>query len=163
MDKWEYLITPEYSVRHRIAEYFVDSFDLVIDIGTYKKELNINSKLHSIDPLKTLPNTFHGTVFEWFKTYNEELIDTNYAVVILGCHIEGDDDEISTVINLIYNSKISVIEFPIDHQPSLNQFNTILFKSGKKIIHKIDFTFPLVGTPGFPELYNKRVLYTLGG
>lgn len=163
MDRWEYLITPEYSIRHRVAEYFVENFDLVIDIGTYKKQLNINSKLHSIDPLKTLPNTFHGTVFEWFKKYNQELINTDYAVVILGCHIEGDDNEISTVIDLIYNSKISVVEFSINHYPGVDQFNTILLKSRKKIVHQIDFTFPSVGTPGFPELYNKRVLYTLGG
>ena len=39
MDRWEYLISKEYMIRHHICEYYLSDVDTVIDVGAYKKIL----------------------------------------------------------------------------------------------------------------------------
>lgn len=162
MDRWEYLVTKDYLVRHHIAEYFVRDSDAVVEIGTYKRKLNINKPLYSIDPLKTIEDSFHGTIYDWFNTNSNILENVDYAVVALGLDIEGSDLEMQSAINLIKNSKVSVIEFAINHQNSCQQFDIILENCGKKVSHKMEMRFPDVNTDGFPPFPNRN-LFVLKG
>lgn len=160
MDRWEYLITKEYCLRHHIVEYFIKDYSTVIDVGTYKKTLNFSGTLYSIDPLKSLPNTYHGTIGEWYLEYGKIISNNNYAVVVLGLDIEGNQNELDTLITLILNSKLTVLEFASEFSNSVNQFHNIMHTAQKKIGHCIDIKFPHVDTPGFVP-YNSRKIYTL--
>jgi hypothetical protein len=161
MDRWEYLITKEYSVRHSIAEHYIDGLDEVIDIGTYKRKLNFSGRLHSIDLLKTFDDTFHGTAAEWKNIYFNQ-ISERFGVVILGFHIEGGSSEIQAVIDLINRAEVAVIDIPMQHQPSVEQFKLVTDQLNKKYHTSINLLLPEMDTPGFPS-YNVRNIYIFKG
>lgn len=160
MDRWEYLYTKSYSIRHHVAEYYLDDIDVVIDIGTYRKKIKTNKKLYCIDPLKTLEDTFHGSISDWYSAHLSELHDKKIATVILGLHIEGEEKEFDCVVNLIKKSSVVVIEFSKQHTPSQHQFDTILSRTGLVVENEINFKMPVVETPGHPP-FQDRTLYTL--
>ena len=161
MNRWEYLTTKEFSIRHHITEYFIKDCDAVIDVGAYKKKLNTNGVLYTIDPLKTLEDSFHDSLYNWNIEYSEIFKYNNYAVVALGLDIEGDSNEIDTLIKLIQNSNVTIIEYATEYRNSINQYNYIL----KSLINKkesttIHISLPKIITDGFKPFY-KRVIHVL--
>lgn len=162
MDRWEYLVSKEYKLRHHICEYFLDhDLNFVIDIGAYKTTISSNDWVIPIDPLRSIPNSYHGSVAEWLSEHGDLLKDDNYGVMALGLEIEGDEKEWNAFYKIIDNSKIAIIEHSIEHHPSVYQFNKTMGLTSKKIITKIDFEFCDIHTSGFVP-HKKRKLVVLG-
>lgn len=158
MDRWEYLVSKEYRLRHHICEYFLDNVDGVIDVGAYKYTLPWDNVV-AIDPLKTMEDSFHGTIREWIEQpYYFDI--TNCGVMALGLEIEGGEDEWNAFSNIVEYSKIAIIEHSIDHSPSVYQFNKIMLSTNKKIITTIELEFCDMQTPGFVP-HKKRKLTVL--
>lgn len=157
MDRWEYLVSKEFQLRQHICRYFFDEVDYVIDVGAYRKTFD-GENVIAIDPLKTMENSFHCTLHEWYENNKVDL--KNYAVVVMGLHIEGEEKEFDTLIKILNGCKIAMIEYPIDHYPSINQFEKILNLTKLNSIIKIEFLFPEVITPGFKP-FLKRTMHIL--
>lgn len=158
-DKWEYLITKEYKLRQHICEYFVSHLNLILDVGAYKTSLfhSGHPGIIPIDPLKTMVESYHGTVGDWVKEHGD-LLYQDYAVIGLGLEIEGDEDEFYTFFNLVEGSKIAIIEFSKDHQPSVQQVSYILKHSSKSIKMEMDIQFPNVEVSGFKPHANRKLI-----
>jgi hypothetical protein len=158
MDRWEYLVSKEYKLRHHICKYFLTDMDLTIDVGAYKytiEDLNIIP----IDPLKSMGDSYHGTVYEWYKEY-ADMLNENFGVMALGLEIEGDKNEWNCFFDLIERSKIAIIEHSIEHEPSVIQFNKIINSTTKELVAIVEFEFRNVDTPGFVP-HSKRKLVIL--
>lgn len=162
MDRWEYLVSEPYTLRHLIASYAVRSMPYVVDIGSYKIKPSVNGKLFCIDPLKTMVDSYHGTVKQWMDQNYYQIKDFTYGVVILGLDIEGGEEEFNAILDLIKNSSVTVLDVPIDHQPSVQQCDIILARCNKKVETEADFRYPELNLPGFPSFRNRK-LYILKG
>lgn len=159
MDRWEYLVTKEYLLRHHIAEYFLSDVDFTIDVGAYKRTLYgaYPYNVIAIDPLKTMVDSYHGTVAEWFTEYSDILND-NYGVMALGLEIEGEEKEWNAFISLIEGSRIAILEHSIEHEPSIAQFNQIMSTTKKELITLMDIEFCNVQTSGFVPHKKRRLV-----
>jgi hypothetical protein len=153
MNRWEYLVSKEFQLRQYICEYYLDDVDYVFDIGAYKKTFSREGVI-ALDPLKTMPDSFHGTLSEWCLGND---IPNNFAVVVMGLHIEGDDVEMQTLINLIKKANVVLIEYPINHKPSVDQFDRILEECNLKSNTIVDLTFPDPQTEGYVPYLNRRL------
>lgn len=159
MDRWEYLVTKEYKLRHHICEYFLDhTLDFVIDVGAYKATIESNDWVIPIDPLKSMPDSYHGTIKEWVNEHSDLLNKENYGVMALGLEIEGEESEWNSFLNLIESCKTAIIEFSKDHQPSVQQAQYILDNTSKEIMMEIDIAFPNVETVGFKPHANRKLI-----
>jgi hypothetical protein len=107
---WEYLNKEPYTIRQRMAEYFLADEPLVVDLGTYKVPLKVNGELISIDPL----HTFEGGYNKDVKTFLKEVDPINFSLSCLGLAIEGGQEQWDAFIELFKRSKISVIEYSRD-------------------------------------------------
>ena len=161
MDRWEYLISKEYRLRHHIAEYFFDGVEHIIDVGAYKFTIGgaYPYNVIPIDPLQTMFESYHGTVAQWVNEYGDLLTD-NFGVMALGLEIEGGDDEWCAFETLVEKSKVAIIEHSIDHEPSVNQINKILSSTNKTVTVSIQLEFSKFETPGFPH-HPKRQMFVL--
>jgi hypothetical protein len=162
MDRWEYLINEPYTLRHHMAAYAMKNMPYVVDVGTYKVKCQVDGKLFCIDPLKTIDDSYHGTVKEWMIENYEQINNYNYGVIILGLQVDGDDGEFEAAINLIKNSKVTVLDVPTEHKPSVQQYNDIIAKCNKKIQVEANFIYPQLNTPGFSPFVNRN-FYILKG
>lgn len=162
MDRWEYLVTKEYMLRHHICEYYLDhNLDFVLDIGAYKNTIKSNDWIIPIDPLKTIPDSYHGTVAEWVNEHGDLLKNNNYGVMALGLEIEGENEsEWNAFSQLIEGAKTAIIEHSIEHMPSVWQFDEIMATTKKKLVTLVSFEFCNVPTPGFVN-HSKRRLAVL--
>lgn len=154
MNRWEYLVSKEFQLRQYICEYYLDDIDYVFDIGAYRKTFN-REGIIAIDPLETMPDSFHGTLNEWCLKNN---IPNNFAVIVMGLHIEGDDTEMQALIDLIKKAKVVIIEYPIYHQPSVDQFDRILNECNLKANTIVDLTLPDPKTEGFTPYLNRKLI-----
>ena len=158
MDRWEYLVSKEYKLRHHICEYYLDhTLDFVIDIGAYKASIKSNDWVIPIDPLKTITGSYHGTVKEWVSEHSDLLNNNNYGVMALGLEIEGDESEWNSFLTLVRGAKIVIIEHSIEHGPSILQFSEIIGTTDKKITTTMDFEFCDMQTPGFVPHTKRRL------
>jgi hypothetical protein len=107
---WEYLNEHPYTIRQRMAEYFLASEPLVVDIGTYKVPLKVNGELISIDPLETFPGGYNKDV----KTFLQQVNPINFSLSCLGLAIEGGSEQWDAFIELFKRSRIAVIEYSRD-------------------------------------------------
>ena len=159
MDRWEYLISKEYKIRHHICEYYFQDVDSIIDVGAYKYSIPWKNVI-AIDPLCSIDdNSFHGTVSQWLKEPFYGMLE-NCGVMALGLEIEGDIDEWKSFISLIEASKIAIIEHSIEHEPSVKQFNEIMKITKKRLTSVINLEFCQVDTPCFIP-HSKRKLIIL--
>ena len=156
MDRWEYLVTKEYKLRHYISKYFLDDVDAIIDVGAYKTRIDWDNVI-AIDPLMTMDDSYHGTVSQWVKEPFYFKIE-NCGVMALGLEIEGDENEWNTFIALMEECKTAIIEFSKDHQPSVQQAQYILDNTSKEIKMEIDIAFPEVETAGFKPHANRKLI-----
>jgi hypothetical protein len=158
MDRWEYLVSKEYRLRHHICEYYLDyNLNFIIDIGAYKNTLKSNDWIIPIDPLKSIPDSYHGSVAEWVNEHNDLLKDDNYGVMALGLEIEGDENQWNSFYSLIEGSKVAIIEHSIEHEPSVKQFNLVMETTSKKLVTLMDFEFCDMQTPGFVPHKKRRL------
>lgn len=162
MNRWEYLISKEYRLRHHICEYYLDyTLEFVIDIGAYKETISSNDWVIPIDPLKTIKDSYHGTVAQWANEHGDLLIKENYGVMALGLEIEGEDHkEWEAFSRIIDGAKVAIIEHSIEHAPSVQQFNMIMQTTNKRVTTLINFDFCDIDTPGFVP-HTKRQLAVL--
>jgi hypothetical protein len=160
MDRWEYLISKEYMIRHHICEYYFGDVDTVIDVGAYKQSLINVKRVVQIDPLGSMPESFHGTVKEWCNKQGEFFDISECGVMALGLEIEGDDGEWNCFSSLVEQSKVAIIEHSVTHAPSVLQFNKILDTTEKRVTTMIDFEFCDMQTEGFIP-HGKRKLAIL--
>lgn len=120
---WEYLYVEPFTLRHHIAEYFLQNEDNVIDVGTYKKKLNVNGNLICIDPLMTFDDTFNGDVVMFVE---EEKIPNNFSLCCIGCDIEGGEEQWEAFVSLFLKSKIAVIECPTNLKTANERINSLI-------------------------------------
>lgn len=159
MDRWEYLISKEYLLRHHIAEYFLSDVSFIIDVGAYKRTIGgaYPYNVIPIDPLKTMVDSYHGTVSAWVNEHGD-LLDDNFGVMALGLEIEGEKDEWDSFFKIVEESKITIIEHSIEHQPSVDQFELIMKNTKKTLVASIDMKFCHVDTPGFIPHSTRRLV-----
>ena len=159
MDRWEYLLTKEYRIRQHICEYFVGDLQYVLDVGVYKTTLYgaYPYGVVPIDPLKTMVDSYHGTVAEWLDEHGD-LLNVDYGVIGLGLDIEGGKKEFDAFFSLRQGAKIAIIEFSKDHQPSVEQANYILEHINKPIKMEMDIKFPDVESSGFKPHANRKLI-----
>lgn len=160
MDRWEYLVSREYMIRHHICEYYFGDVATVIDVGAYKRSLNNVRSIVQIDPLATMPHSFHGTVKEWCDKQNGAFDIAECGVMALGLEIEGEGGEWSCFLDLIEQSKVAIIEHSVEHKPSVVQFNSIIDTTSKRVTSVIEFEFCSIETHGFAS-HPKRKLAVL--
>lgn len=159
MDRWEYLLTRQYKIRHYICEYYLKDVIGVIDVGAYKHTIDWDNVI-AIDPLGSMEKSYHGTVAEWVKEpyfFNIE----DCGVVALGLEIEGSDEsEWNAFVSLAEKCKVLILEHSIDHIPSVEQVEMIMSLVNKQLITVMHFEICDVETPGFTP-HNKRRLIVL--
>jgi hypothetical protein len=151
---WEYLNEQPYTIRQRMAEYFLADEPLVVDIGTYKVPLKVNGELISIDPL----NTFAGGYNKDVKTFLQEVNPINFSLSCLGLAIEGGQDQWDAFIQLFKRSKIAVIEYSRDvHNHSyFDQIETLC--NYKKVYFKAFLDMPDVEVEGIKPYPRRKFL-----
>jgi hypothetical protein len=148
VDRWEYLVTYPYTVRHQIAEHFVQDYDTVIDVGVYKHKID---GAICIDPLGTVDG-FYGTASQWLAV---NTLPNRYAVILLGCAIEGDQQEWEAVRQIVSSSSLVVLEWATDYVSPFGDPSLLMV--GFNTIFHAQYVLPDVDTPGFP-VYNKRIM-----
>lgn len=151
---WEYLNEDPYTIRQRMAEYFLSAEPLVIDVGTYKVSLKTNGKLISIDPLETFPGAYNKDV----KTFLQEVDPINFSLSCLGLAIEGGPEQWDAFIELFKRSKIAVIEYSRDehnhsHFDKLEELCKI-----KKVYFKAYLDMPDIQTEGIKPHPRRKFL-----
>jgi hypothetical protein len=151
---WEYLNEEPYTIRQRMAEYFLADEPLVVDIGTYKVPLNVKGELISIDPLNTFAAGYNKDV----KTFLQEVNPINFSLSCLGLAIEGGQDQWDAFIQLFKRSKIAVIEYSRDvHDHSyFDQIETLC--NYKKIYFKAFLDMPNVEVEGIKPYPRRKFL-----
>ena len=159
MKRWEYLISEQYKIRKIIASHYLSSCDNVIDVGSYGEHLiGIDAnKLHSIDPLMSIPDSFHGTFSEWLSR-NQNLYGT-IGVAILGFDIEGDG-EYEELLSFLIGVDTIVLEYAMEFEPSVQQSKHLMSQIPHKVETVINLELPEVKTEGFPT-YSKRKITIL--
>lgn len=156
MDRWEYLVTKEYKLRHHICKYYFDNMDYIIDIGAYKHTID-GSNVIAIDPLKSISNSYHDSVGQWLYEHGDLLTD-NCGVMALGLEIEGEESEWDAFTTLIDRSRIAIIEHSVEHEPSIQQFGKIMSTTKKELITLMEFEFCSTESPGFRPHTRRRLV-----
>ncbi len=144
--QWLYLKSEAFKTRYVLAANYLKNCSEVIEIGGYKTPISDfldDRKITVIDPYTNprndqMVNHYLGTLDSWAKETNKYRPLGNYGVLILGFHLE----EMSYfawnyLYELISSSEITIIEFPIDWQPSKDQFSSVLANTNKKIQMRI--------------------------
>lgn len=141
MIEWKYLWSEAFKSRSVLAAYFLRDCSTIIELGGYKTPISQfvskDKKVIVIDPRTDpidLDNTKHLQIS--FESWHGEL-EQPYGVVILGIELHMQNEGWHKLFNLIENSEIAVIEVPIEHCHSVDQFNIILQNTNKKITSKI--------------------------
>ena len=151
---WEYLIEDPFTLRHTIAEYFLSESKNVIDIGTYKKKLDISAKLICIDPLMTFDDTYHGDLEMFIDEYE---VPEEFDLCCIGCDIEGGEEQWNAFLKLFTKSKIAVIEYPVNIELSHSRISNDLMKI-KNVFVDIYLDLPLIEVDSLIPPNTKRRL-----
>lgn len=141
MIEWKYLWSEAFKSRSVLAAYFVRNCKHIVEIGGYKTPissfLSPDKKVLVLDP-RTDPysseNINHIQI--GFEQWND-IVDEPYGVVILGIELHMDELAWQKLYKLIEGSEVAVIEVPIEHIHSVNQFNKILQNVSKRVSTKI--------------------------
>lgn len=159
MKRWEYLVSEKFKIRKTIAAHYLSSHDNVIDVGSYGEHLiGIDfNKLHSIDPLRSIPDAFHGTFCEWLRKH--KTLNGTIGVCLLGFDIEGDG-EYEELLSFVKKSDTIVLEYPVEYEPAIHKSHDLMSKIPHKVETVINLELPEVQTEGFPT-YSKRRIFIL--
>jgi len=158
MKRWEYLLSKEYEIRKVIAWHYLKECDVCIDIGAYGKPIPYLINIHSIDPLLTMEDSFHGTVGEWIDQIFPTVSGT-VGVALLGFDIEGEG-EYEKLLQLLKNVEVIVLECALEFEPSVQKTNDLLNNINHKVETVINIELPPIQEEGYPT-YSKRKMYIL--
>lgn len=151
MDRWEYLSVNPFDVRYVIAEHFVSDFPEVVDVGTYKRELNLKKKLWCVDPLGSTDG-FRGTVAEFWREFNPS---GPYGVVCLGFDLQGGQAEVDAMVELCQGADRLVLEWATEYEQPVIAPSFLVDRRRLLADIHLDLTAPNV--PGHP-VYSLRQL-----
>ena len=143
------MVQDPYTVRHRIAEYFVADCSQVVDVGVYKCWLDVSGELYEIDPLNTVGG-FVGSVADWWQKYNDM---SGFGLVVLGMAVEGGEVDRAALLEMAKVASVVVVEWAKDYVNPLVSPEELL--SGRDIVLTLDMELPMLDTPGYP-VFNKR-------
>lgn len=152
MNRWEYLVTPPYRVRHAIAEHFCADLPLVIDIGAYRTPLRLPYVI-SIDPLGTIDGAEHCTVGQWVAKHTTRPA----GVVLLGADLNGPG-ELDAAAELVAAAKVAVIEAAVDHPLGIGQLQQL--SAGRPVVCDMTFTIAAVDADGYSPFPVRRLVVT---
>lgn len=147
MKPWKYLEHPSFFARQATAAWFLREPLQIIELGSYKTPLlwfltdedQINRYI-GIDPLAEEENqNFIRSKFPSPEIRTNEAIP--YGVALLGMDLDLDSSGREELYRLIDGSRVTVIEFPPAHRPSLSQFEDILAKTNKEVTYQVKFDF----------------------
>ena len=158
MKRWEYLLSEEYEIRKVIAWHYLKNCDVCIDIGAYGKPIPYIKNIHSIDPLATMSDSFHGTIGQWIEEFLPKLSGT-VGVALLGFDIEGDG-EYEKLLNFLKNVDVIVLECALEFEPSVQKTNDLLKNINHKVESVINIELPPIQEEGYPP-FSKRKMYIL--
>jgi len=151
MDRWEYLTTPVYQVRHAIAAHFVQKCAAVVDVGAYRVPLNVPGTLYSVDPLATIDGAHHCTVSEFWRRHNDL---RGFGLVVLGLDITGDG-EIETIRAMMNAASVTVLEWSATHPLGVQQA-AYLMRDREPVV-TMALRLPTVRVAGFPVQGDRRL------
>lgn len=154
MNRWEYLNTKPYRVRHAIAAHFVVGLQRVVEVGVFRVPSPIFGAV-GIDPLGVTPEAFHGSVAEWVKAHNWR----PDGVVALGLDLNGESEEMNALVDLVANAEVSVVDAAVKHGIGMAQLRRLV--DGRHLIADMHLTLPKVDADGFP-VYHERRLVVIG-
>lgn len=137
MIEWKYLWSEPFKCRSVLAAHFVKDCKTVVEIGGYKTPISDfvakDKKVIVLDPRTdsfTKGNVKHLQMgFEKWQ----EWPDKPFGVVILGIELHLPEESWQKLFKLIEQSEVTVIEVPIEHCHSVDQFNRICKNTTKKL------------------------------
>ena len=151
MNRWEYLVTPAYLVRHAIAAHFVKECPVVIDVGSYRVPLPVLQPLFSIDPLATIDGAHHCSVGEFWEHHNEL---RGFGLVILGLDIVGRG-EVAVLADMMDVASVTVLEWSASHRLGVQQASQLL--RGREPVATMALQLPSVSAAGYPVQHDRRL------
>ena len=140
MKEWKYLWTEPFKARYAVAAYFLKDCPFILEIGGYKTPISdfvCNKTVHVVDPRtdkKHEGNIHHFPIM--LKEY-PHTPPQPYGLVILGLELHLYEEEWQRIFDLVRNAATVVIETPIEHPTSVDQFNKILQNTNRPIKHTI--------------------------
>ena len=149
-DRWEYLVSVPYRVRHAIAEHFCSDLPTVIDIGAYRTPLRLPYVI-SVDPLGTIPTADHCTIAEWVSTHAARPA----GVVMLGIDLPDRSEEWA-VLELVEHAQVVVAEVSLDHVLGVELFDKIRDRITPVV--DISFDYGPVDSVGFVPHPRRRMI-----
>ncbi|MDR3646284.1 MAG: hypothetical protein P4L22_01950 [Candidatus Babeliales bacterium] len=163
--EWPYLTSQALKTRYALTAYLLNDVDTIIEIGGYKTPIDgfvKDKNVVVIDPKIEAKNEGKVTYLPIkLQDWKDEVKSTNYAVVILGMDLHLDDNGWNKLIELIKNSKKTVLEFSSSYTPAHEQFKKICASTNKKsnLIIKMDLSEN--DASQYPEFYPYRNIHCL--
>jgi len=151
MKEWKYLESKSFQERYIFAAKYLKNCKNILEVGGYKTPItNFLQGNHKsvtvVDPLidPYSNNKLNGkpciTKHLPIKIQDYKLKGDEDGFIALGLDLYGENDK-ETLVNIMKKCKISVIEIPIDHLPSLKLLNNILKTKLFKVKLKKVFDF----------------------
>lgn len=160
--KWEYLVSPGFEIRKVIASHYLENCETIIDVGAFRKKLPIkhNATLHTIDPLSTIKDAFHGKFSDWLNS--DPYVEGVVGVALLGFDFENDQNEWDCLLGFLERVDTLVVECATEFGPSMSQLNKLILDLGNSFVREtqIVLNLPKVETDGFP-VFNLRTMIVL--
>lgn len=141
MIEWKYLWSEPFKARSILAAHFVRDCKTVIELGGYKTPMTAflpsDKKVIVIDPrTDLLKSENHQHLQIGFENWTGNP-DKPFGVVILGIELHLPEEAWQKLFQLIEESEITVIEVPIEHCHSVDQFSRICSNTTKKVSCRI--------------------------
>ncbi|MFZ0566286.1 MAG: hypothetical protein WAM28_08900 [Chlamydiales bacterium] len=164
--EWPYLTSEALKTRYAITAYLLRDSDTIVEIGGYKTPISdfvTDKTVIVIDPKMKAKNNsqvFHLPIK--FQDWEEEqLKNSDYAVVILGLDLHMDNDAWQKLFKLINASRKTVIEFSTSYKPARKQFQYICENINKKPTLTMKLDLSNTDSSKYPEYYPFREIYCL--
>ncbi len=153
-----YLLTPAAQSRYVLAAYYVRRCDHIIEIGGRSTPItdfltHVPRSILVLDPKmqEYSMDKLHGKschirhVSEEFQSWDFDLENKNYGLVILGCSIKHFSEdtiqrerEWNKLISLIDNASVTVLEYATDWRNGVDNFEAIYHRTRAQMVLQID-------------------------
>jgi hypothetical protein len=141
MLEWKYLWSEPFQSRCVLAANWLKDCPTIVEIGGYKTPISQfvsqDKIVYALDPRteESHVGNFHHLNIP-FQDWNQKP-EGVYGVVILGIELHLEERDWQKVYDLIESAQIVVIEVPLEHCHSVNQFARILENTKKKIACRV--------------------------
>jgi len=153
MNRWEYLLTPAYRLRHAIAAHLVADCQTVVDVGAYRLPLPVSQVLYSIDPLATIPDAHHCTVSEFWAHHGDL---AGFGLVMLGLDMTGGASEMHALRAMMDAASVTVLEWATSYGPSAGQAAWLMAERTLDV--DMTLRLPEVCCDGYPARRERRLV-----